>query len=133
MSDTSVSSPAGCELQKPHTWIDPKTGLEWQCESPGEMSWYEAQEYARSLSLGGKNDWRLPTAAELESLLDRKTLFDKIRPDMREEVPFRDALSYWSSTTFGDHTRNAWIVMFDGAYVLSYYKTNLYHVRFVRG
>jgi hypothetical protein len=65
--------------------------------------------------------------------LDRKTLFDKIRPDMREEVPFRDALSYWSSTTFGDHTRNAWIVMFDGAYVLSYYKTNLYHVRFVRG
>jgi formylglycine-generating enzyme required for sulfatase activity len=97
------------------------------------MSWYEAQEYARSLSLGGKNDWRLPTAAELESLLDRKTLFDKIRPDMREEVPFRDALSYWSSTTFGDHTRNAWIVMFDGAYVLSYYKTNLYHVRFVRG
>lgn len=85
------------------------------------------------LSLNGKDDWRLPTAAELETLLDRKTLFDKIRPDLREEVPFRDSLSYWSSTTFEDHTQNAWIVMFDGAYVLSYYKTNLYHVRCVRG
>jgi len=97
------------------------------------MSWYEAQEYAKSLSLNGKDDWRLPTAAELETLLDRKTLFDKIRPDMREDVPFRDSLSYWSSTTFEDHTQSAWIVMFDGAYVLSYYKTNLYHVRCVRG
>jgi formylglycine-generating enzyme required for sulfatase activity len=119
--------------QKPLTWKDPKTGLEWQFQSPGEMSWYEAQEYARSLSLGGKKDWRLPTAAELDTLLDRKTLFDKIRPDMRKEVPFRDTLSYWSSTTFAENTNNAWIVMFDGAYVLSYYKTNSYYVRCVRG
>ena len=44
-----------------------------------------------------------------------------------------DTLSYWSSTTFAEHTKNAWIVMFDGAYVLSYYKTNHYHVRCVRG
>jgi formylglycine-generating enzyme required for sulfatase activity len=133
MNDRPVSSLAGWESKKPQTWKDPKTGLEWQCESPGEMSWYEAQEYAGSLSLNGKDDWRVPTAAELETLLDRKTLFDKIRPDMREEVPFRDNLSYWSSTTFEDHTQNAWIVMFDGAYVLSYYKTNLYYVRCVRG
>ena len=115
------------------TWIDPKTDLEWQCESPGEMSWYKAQEYAKSLTRGGKHDWRLPTALELESLLDRNTLFDQVRPDMRKEGPFRDTLSYWSSTTFADHTNNAWIVMFDGAYVLSYYKTNAYHVRCVRG
>jgi hypothetical protein len=52
---------------------------------------------------------------------------------MRAEVPFRDTRSYWSSTTFGSHRTNAWIVMFDGAYVLSYYKTNAYHVRCVRG
>ncbi len=119
--------------RKPLTWKDPKTGLEWQVQSPGEMSWHEAQEYARSLSLDGKKDWRLPTAAELDTLLDRKTLFDKIRPDMREEVPFRDALSYWSCTTFAENTNNAWIVMFDGGYVLSYYKTNSYCVRCVRG
>jgi len=115
------------------TWIDPQTGLEWQCESPGEMSWFEAQEYAKSLSLNGKRDWRVPAAAELETLLDLKTLFERVRPLVREDVPFRDTRSYWSSTTFSPNTYSAWIVMFDGAYTLSYYKTNCYYVRCVRG
>jgi len=115
------------------TWLDPKTGLEWQCDSPGEMPWNEALAYAKSLSLAGKKDWRLPTVAELETLLDRSVLHDKARPVVRKEVPFRDTLSYWSSTTFAENTKNAWIVMFDGAYVLSYYKSNAYRVRCVRG
>jgi hypothetical protein len=70
----------------------------------------------------------LPSVLELETLLDRS----RYRPVMREEVPFRDELSYWSSTTFGQGTRNAWIIMFDGAYVLSYSKQNRYRVRCVR-
>jgi hypothetical protein len=111
------------------TWADPDTGLEWQCASPGEMTWAQAKEYAGALLLEGKEDWRLPSARELESLLDRS----RYRPVMRKEVPFRDHLSYWSSTTFSEDTNSAWIVMFDGAYVLSYYKTNSYHVRCVRG
>lgn len=80
--------------QSPLTWIDPETGLEWQNESPGRMPWAEAMTYADSLSLNGKADWRLPTCKELETLLDRS----KYRPVMRTEVPFRDTLSYWSST-----------------------------------
>ena len=119
--------------QNSPTWKDPQTGLEWQWESPGEMTWHEAQEYAQSLSLDGKCDWRVPTLAELESLLDRTESRADGRPPLREEVPFRDTLSYWSSTTFKRHTKTAWIVMFDGAYVLSYYKSNLYYVRCVRG
>jgi hypothetical protein len=119
--------------RKPLTWKDPKTGLEWQCESPSEMIWHAALEYADSLILDGKNDWRLPSVSELETLLDRGVLYYELRPIMREDVPFRDTLSYWSATTFEDHTNNAWIVMFDGAYVLSYYKSNAYHVRCVRG
>ena len=111
------------------TWIDPVTGLEWQCDSPGRMNRHAAQSYAGALSINGKTDWRLPTARELETLLDRT----RYRPVMREEIPFRDTLSYWSSTTFGPDKNSAWIVMFDGAYVLSYYKTNTYHVRCVRG
>jgi hypothetical protein len=117
------------------TWIDPDTGMEWQCESPGRMNWHDAQSYARSLTINGKSDWRLPAAKELETLLDRTILLDCTiyRPVMREEIPFRDESSYWSSTTFGPDRNNAWIVMFDGAYVLSYYKSNKYHVRCVRG
>jgi hypothetical protein len=115
------------------TWKDPKTGLEWQCKSPGEMNWHEAIKYAESLSLAGNDDWRLPAISELETLLDRSVLYKRLRPIMREEIPFRDILSYWSSTTFKDHTINAWIIMFDGGYVLSYHKNNLYFVRSVRG
>ena len=117
---------------KTPTWKDPETGLEWQYESPGEMTWGDAMEYAKSLSLDDKNDWRLPTAAELETLLDRSILYNELRARMRKEVPFRDTLSYWSSTTFAPNTYSAWIVMFDGAYVLSYYKSNTYNVRCVR-
>lgn len=111
------------------SWTDPLTGREWQCQSPGPMTWHQAQSYAEALVLAGRSDWRLPSVRELESLLDRT----KYRPEMRPEVPFRDTRSYWSSTTFGSHRTNAWIVMFDGAYVLSYYKTNAYHVRCLRG
>ena len=115
------------------TWKDSRTGLEWQYRSPGEMTWHEALEYAQSLTLDGRSDWRLPTAPELETLIDRKTLLERIRPIMREDVPFRDTLSYWSSTTFAPNTYSAWIVMFDGAYILSYYKSSKYHIRCVRG
>ena len=93
------------------------------------MSWFDAQTYARELSLNDKVDWRIPAVSELESLLDRS----KYRPIMREVVPFQDTLSYWSSTTFGPNKNNAWIVMFEGAYVLSYYKSNKYNIRCVRG
>jgi formylglycine-generating enzyme required for sulfatase activity len=133
MNDFCGSCAAKPTIPNEPTWKDLKTGLEWQSESPGEMTWYEAQEYAKSLSLDGKRDWRLPTLAELESLLDRTKARPEGRPPMRKEVPFRDELSYWSSTTFERDTKNAWIVMFNGAYVLSYYKSNSYHVRCVRG
>ena len=115
------------------TWIDPQTGFEWQFESPGEMNWHRAVEYAASLALDRKRDWRLPSLAELETLLDRTRARSDGRPFMREEIPFRDDLSYWSRTTFERDTQTAWIVMFDGAYLLSYPKTNLYFVRCVRG
>ena len=124
---------SGSLAEESLTWKDPKTGLEWQLHSPGEMNWDEGLEYARSLVLAGKKDWRLPAVAELETLIDRRTLLERMRPVMRKDVPFRDTLSYWSSTTFAPNTYSAWIVMFDGAYILSYYKSNAYHIRCVRG
>ncbi len=114
-------------------WQDPKTRLEWQFESPGEMHWQKALDYAAALSLNGQSDWRLPTLAELETLLDRTLARSDGRAPMRADVPFRDVRSYWSCTTFERDTKTAWILMFDGAYLLSYPKNNLYFVRCVRG
>lgn len=125
-------SPEELEIKKPLTWIDPETGLEWQYETPGKMTWYQAQEYAASLLLDGKKGWRIPTVAELESLLNRSKFRSDGRPIMREDVPFRDELPYWSSTTCGANSESAWIVLFDGGYILSYYKWNTYFVRCVR-
>jgi hypothetical protein len=129
MDKRRTAQELGVASETAATWVDPQTGLEWQCGSPGLMTWHEALHYARSLVLTGYTDWRLPTVRELESLLDRS----RYRPEMRTDIPFRDELSYWSATTFGPHRHSAWIVMFDGAYVLSYYKTNLHHVRCLRG
>ena len=100
----------------------------------GTMTWDEAIHYAESLVWAGFEDWHLPRASELESLLDRNQLMEttRYRPAMRKEVPFRDSRSYWSATTFGKDKKTAWIVTFDGAYVLSYAKGNHYHVRCVR-
>lgn len=131
-NDHKIGEAAGIAERMP-TWKDPQTGLEWQYQSPGKMTWHEALDYAQSLILDGKSDWRLPTAPELETLLDRKILLESIRPIVRKDVPFRDTLSYWTSTTFAPDTRSAWIVMFDGAYILSYYKSSEYHIRCVRG
>ena len=115
--------------QNPLTWVDPETGLEWQRESPGRMTWHDALAYADGLSLNEREDWRIPTCYEIETLLDRS----EYRPVMRKEVPFRDKRAYWSCSTFGGQKDSAWMVNFDGAYVLSYYKTNTYHIRCVRG
>jgi len=60
----------------------------WQCESPGEMTWYEAQEYAKSLSSDGKEDWRLPTLAEFESLWARPGRFPRGDVLCRRRVSF---------------------------------------------
>ncbi|MCF8039977.1 MAG: DUF1566 domain-containing protein [Desulfohalobiaceae bacterium] len=111
------------------SWVDPLTGLEWQIKCKEAMTWHQARDYAAGLRLKGHADWRLPELRELESLLDRSVY----RPEIRSEVPFQDRRSFWTATTFAKDTDNAWIVMFEGAYVLSYLKQNRYAVRCVRG
>lgn len=47
------------------------SGLIWQVDKSDKFStWKEANIYAESLSLGGFNDWRLPTREECLSLTD---------------------------------------------------------------
>lgn len=53
------------------TITDESTGLMWQKTDDGTaLNWENALSYAENLNLGGKSDWRLPNAKELQSLVD---------------------------------------------------------------
>ncbi|MGE4421748.1 MAG: DUF1566 domain-containing protein [Pseudodesulfovibrio sp.] len=50
---------------------DRATGLTWQQADDGvTRNWEQALAYCRDLDLGGRTDWRLPSAKELESIVD---------------------------------------------------------------
>lgn len=56
---------------KDGTITDAATGLMWQkSDSRQGMNWENAIMYAENLKLGGYNDWRLPNAKELQSIVD---------------------------------------------------------------
>jgi uncharacterized protein DUF1566 len=87
-------------------------GFEWQeGTAPGKYSWSEASAYCANLSLldGG---WRLPTIAELFSLVE---LSDEaqVTPTIDLEA-FSDTFGegYWSSSPEGGSGQTAWIVDF---------------------
>jgi hypothetical protein len=112
------------------TVTDPSTGLMWQQESAGPMSWEEALNYCEGLTLGGYNDWRLPNINELQSLVDYTIYGPAI-----DTTAFPDTMSsnYWSSTTHAYGTSSAWCVSFSSGLVFYYDKSFSYYVRAVRG
>ncbi len=51
------------------TITDNVTGLMWQQDMSKKMTWDEAIDYAETSTLGGYDDWRVPTIKELYSLI----------------------------------------------------------------
>ena len=88
-----------------------------------------AVSYCSDLGLGGYSDWRLPTAAELEGIVD----YGKYNPSI-DTADFNNSSSgtYWSFTTSENHSYNAWSVYFGNGNVYDYYKDGSYYVRCVR-
>jgi hypothetical protein len=57
--------------QSASTWTDPATGLMWAKESNSrDVIWSQAENYCRSLHLGGHSNWGLPTIDELDAIFD---------------------------------------------------------------
>ncbi len=95
------------------TITDSATGLMWQLSNSRKgMNWEEALKYAESLELGGHNDWRLPNAKELQSIVDYtrsvqttgsaaiNPIFETTEiksPEGRKQYPY-----FWTSTTHLD-------------------------------
>jgi len=151
------------------SWVmvrDEGTGLIWEVKTTtnrqDRYTWNEALDYAAHLTLGDYNDWRLPTAKELASLVDAGTTRPAINTDyfpntMEEDAldnngtpndPCDDTISrtsyYWSSTEDSDPAY-AWYIRFKLGNIyngertdqcsgaLNRTKNSSFHVRAVRG
>ena len=112
------------------TVTDNRTGLVWQQGETKAMTWEEALVYARSLSLAGQRDWRVPNIKELESLNNESI----VRPSIPKLVyPGASGEVYWSSTTLVNHPSRAWTVDFEFGIASYEEKTEKLLVRAVRG
>ncbi|MFA0442276.1 hypothetical protein BCU70_03385 [Vibrio sp. 10N.286.49.C2] len=105
------------------TITDKSTSLMWAKSDSGKrMNWVESLEFAQNSTLAGYNDWRLPNAKELQSLVDyeKKTL-PAINTTYFEVTPTQfksqqDSYYFWTSTTQGDFKHTAAYIAFGQAW-----------------
>ncbi|MBD3373042.1 MAG: DUF1566 domain-containing protein [Candidatus Coatesbacteria bacterium] len=92
------------------TVTDLTSGLMWQRADDGSTyDWEEALAYAEGLELAGHDDWRLPDAKELQSLVD----YSRNNPALDPIFQLSDDDAWcWSSTTHGDAYNNAVYISF---------------------
>jgi len=102
---------------------DRTTNLVWErVPDTGTRNWDDSIAYCAGKTVGGKDDWRLPSRDELSALYPVTT------------PPFTyDVANYWSATTNADHPANAWLVDFNDGNVLFNVKTGTNHAWCVRG
>ncbi len=109
------------------TITDRKHDLMWQRADDGvERSWKEAITYCESLELAGHEDWMLPTAAQLEMLIDT-AYSPTIDPLFSVKASY-----YWSVTESKDKPNSAEYVNFFYGNTYTYSKDNPYLVICVR-
>lgn len=115
--------------------IDSNTGLEWKKCSEGQsfdaggntctgstvqFSWQAALQRAQEVNVAtdvtgglenlGKDDWRVPTKKELDSIIELSCT----DPAINETVfPATSSGSYWSSSQYARNSLQAWAVNFN--------------------
>jgi len=80
------------------TVTDKITGLMWQQTSSGPSTWAQAVAHCPTVTVGGHNDWRLPTRIELLSLVDYSVT---VGTTSMINVTFFPSIAnayYWTST-----------------------------------
>lgn len=104
------------------TVTDISTGLTWQKADSGKgMDWKAALAYAEKLELAGKEDWRLPSVKELQSIVDYSRAPDatdrsKRGPAINKVFKLTAVESwFWTGTTHIEN-RGAYYVCFGQAF-----------------
>jgi hypothetical protein len=92
---------------------DTKTKLTWQQAVPSvTYSWAGAKAYCADPSLAG-TAWRLPTAKELQTIVDESYTEPAIDPTAFPSTP---SSHFWSSSALAGSSSNAWFVDFLSGY-----------------
>ena len=94
------------------TVIDSTTGLEWIAKPlAGEFEHQKAIDACAALDFAGHKDWRLPTRAELLTLVDITRHEPAIDTAAFPDFPKRGW--FWTSDLCAWSSASAWFVLFD--------------------
>jgi hypothetical protein len=113
------------------TVSDRATGKMWQQGEGGFMSWRDAVIYCDKLSLGGHDDWRLPTIDELRTLLIKDRGYPKIDTRFFRDFP-ATYVTYWSVTEMQEDRSVAKALVFTFGAEANHTKAGQHRVRCVR-
>ena len=115
------------------TATDTRTGLMWDRSGSGPMTWAAALAHCEAFDLAGYDDWRLPTARELASLIDPARYEPAIDSTVFPDTHFAEPDAYASSTSVVGGSHDAWAAYFNCGGISKYYKSYGFYVRAVRG
>lgn len=105
------------------TVIDTVTKLQWDNPSPPQaapMTYTQAEAYVTALNTGAHNDWRIPTAQEMATLIDASiqpwdhtsgAYGDLVMPTNTSFSTYNDAV-YWTQTDSPNNHGNMMVVRF---------------------
>lgn len=104
-ADYSINPPDYTDL-KNGIILDNVTGLQWQKNDAGEMSYEQAIIYADTCTLGGFTDWRLPSPLEAYSIV----IFNRNKPPLDITAFSTSTAEYWwtNSVQYNDATK-VWV------------------------
>ena len=110
--------------------VDDVTQLSWQRRvSERTYTWDEAREYCACLTLGGFEDWQLPSRIELVSIVDFTRQDPALDPVAFPDTPFD---WFWSGSTVAGNRELIWYVAFFDGNTHTSSSDSAYHVRCVR-